>query len=197
MFTDLLTKGKRLPVAEETDTSVIFKIDASKGSGKLIDLSRKYQEITRRRPTLEQLLILNELVNKRSCSINQLRSTKFINKGQLNNALQDLIDTEIVEATGRSSGTKYIIHKKHYISVDDRIQYTRLKKQDKARQKESILRYIEDFGSINNSEARSLLSLTSKDVSYVSRLFKSMVSEGLLELIPSLSTADRRYKKPD
>lgn len=30
---------------------------------------------------------------------------------------------------------------------------------------------------------------------YVSRLFKMMVEEGHLELIPSSSTADRRYKK--
>lgn len=195
VFTELLSKGKSVPVPQETETSVIFRVEAGMVSNKLVELSLKYQQLTERQPTVEQLLILNELVNRKSCSIKQLQATRFINVRQIHNALQGLIDLELVEATGSGSGTKYIIHKKHSVSIDDKVQYSQIKKQDKARQKEAILRYLDDFPSINNSEARALLKLPPKDVSYVSRLFKTMVAERYLELIPSPSTADRRYRK--
>lgn len=195
VFTELLSKGKSVPIPQETETSVIFRVEAGMVSDKLVELSLKYQQLTERQPTVEQLLILNELVNRKSCSIKQLQTTKFINLRQIHNALQSLIDLELVEATGSGSGTKYIIHKKHNVSINDKVQYSQLKKQDKARQKEAILRYLDDFPSINNSEARALLKLPSKDVSYVSRLFRTMVAENHLELIPSPSTADRRYRK--
>lgn len=197
VFTELLSKGKSLPVPQETETSVIFRVEAAMVSDKLVELTRQFQQLTDRQPSVEQLLILNELVNRKSCSVKQLQSTKFINARQIHTALQGLIDLELVEATGTGSGTKYIIHKKHNVSIKDKVQYSQLKKQDKARQKEAILRYLDEITSINNSEARVLLKLPPKDVSYVSRLFKAMIEDGSLELIPSSSTADRRYTKKD
>lgn len=195
VFTELLSKGKAVPVAEETDTSVIFRIEAEVVSAKLIELSLKYKQLANSQPTVEQLLILNELVNNKSCSIKQLEQVRFINARQIHNALKSLIDLEIVEATGSGSGTRYIIHKKHNVSIKDKVQYSKLKKQEKARQKEAILRYLDEIESINNSEARELLKLPAKDASYISRLFSSMVTEDILEVIPSQSTADRRYRK--
>lgn len=195
VFTELLSKGKAVPVAEEYDSSVVFRIEAGVVSEKLIELSLKYQQLSNKQPTVEQLLILNELLKNKSCSFKQLEKVKFINVRQIHNALQILMEMEIVEATGHGSGTKYIIHKKHNISIKDKVQYSQLKRQEKARQKEAILRYLDEIESINNSEARELLKLPAKDVSYISRLFSSMVSEGILELIPSPSTADRRYRK--
>lgn len=51
------------------------------------------------------------------------------------------------------------------------------KKQDKARQKEAILRYLDSVETINNAEARELLKLAEKDRSKVSRLFADFVEE--------------------
>ena len=50
------------------------------------------------------------------------------------------------------------------------------KKQEKARQKESILRYLDSIETINNREARTLLKLQEKDRSTVSRLFAELVA---------------------
>ncbi len=126
VFTELLSKGKAVPVAEETDSSVIFRIEAGVVSTKLIELSLKYQQLTNKQPTVEQLLILNELVSNKSCSVKQLERVRFINARQIHNALKTLIDLEIVETTGSGSGTKYIIHKKHIISIKDKVQYSQL-----------------------------------------------------------------------
>ncbi len=185
VFTELLSKGKSVPVAQETDTSVIFRIEAGVVSAKLIELSLKYQQLTNKQPTVEQLLILNELVNNKSCSIKQLERVPFINIRQIHNALQVLIDFEIVEATGSGSGTKYIIHKKHNVSIKDKVQYSQLKKQEKARQKEAILRYLDSVDTITNAEARTLLVLPDKDISYVSRLLTTLLREGEIEPAPN------------
>ena len=185
VFTELLSKGKSVPVPQETETSIIFRVEAGMVSNKLVELSLKYQQLTGGQPTVEQLLILNELVNRKSCSIKQLQATRFINVRQIHNALQGLIDLELVEVTGSGSGTKYIIHKKHNVSIKDKVQYSQLKKQEKARQKEAILRYLDSVDTITNAEARTLLVLPDKDISYVSRLLTSLLREGEIELAPS------------
>lgn len=195
VFTELLSKGKSVPVPQETETSVIFKIEAGMVSDKLVELSLKYQQLTERQPTVEQLLILNELVNRKSCSIKQLQSIKFINLRQIHNALQILIDLELVETTGSGSGTKYIIHKKHNVSINDKVQYSRLKKQEKARQKEAILRYLDEIDTISNSEARQLLRLPDKDMSFVSRLLTSLLAAGEIEIDPNSKINRPRYRR--
>jgi phage FluMu protein gp41 len=50
--------------------------------------------------------------------------------------------------------------------------------QVKARQKEAILRYIDEIGKINNPEARVLLKLSDKDAALVSKLFRSLQDSG-------------------
>lgn len=195
VFTELLSKGKSIPTAEETETSVIFRINAGVVSTKLIELSRRYQQQTSHRLTPEPLLILNELVNNRSCSFSQLENAKFINARQIHNALKLLIESELVETTGSGSGTKYIIHKKHNISIRDKVQYSQLKKQDKARQKEAVLRYLDNFETISNIEARQLLGLPDKSISYVSRLFSSLLADGEIEISPDSKSNRPAYRR--
>ncbi|MDE5644044.1 MAG: putative DNA binding domain-containing protein [Muribaculaceae bacterium] len=195
VFTELLSKGKPVPEPQETETSVIFRIDAGVVSSKLIELSLKYQQLTNKQPTVEQLLILNEMTTKKSCTMKQLERVRFINKHQIHNTLKILMDLEIIESTGSGSGTRYIIHKKHNVSISDKVQYSRMKKQDRAKQREAILRYLDDFETISNVEARKLLILPDKDISYVSRLLASLVKDDLLEKVVGTSTANTKYKR--
>lgn len=194
VFTELLSKGKAVPVAEESDTSVIFRIEAGVVSEKLIELSLKYQQLTNKQPTVEQLLILNELAKSKSCTIKQLERVPYINARQIHKALQVLIDLEILEATGRGSGTRYILHKKHNVSIKDKVQYSQLKKQEKARQKEAILRYLESCETINNSETRYLLKLPDNSRTYVSKMLADMRNENLIERTEDSLPNNVRYK---
>lgn len=195
VFTELLTKGKPVPIPQETETSVIFRIESAVVSDKLIELSHKFQQLTSRQPSVEQLLILNELVNHKSCSVAELEKSRFINSRQVHNALKVLKDLELIESTGSGKGTKYIIHKKHNVSIKDKIQYSKLKKQEKARQKEAILRYIDNVGTISNAEARDLLNLTEKEMSHVSRLFSSLVKDGEIEIAPQSKSNRPSYRR--
>lgn len=65
----------------------------------------------------------------------------------------------------------------------------------KARQKEAILRYVDEFETITNAEARQLLQLPSTASSYVSRLFQKMVEEGTIEKIRGDRNASVKYRK--
>lgn len=71
----------------------------------------------------------------------------------------------------------------------------KLKKQEKARQSEAILRYLDSVDTITNAEARSLLVLPDKDISYVSRLLASLLRKGEIELAPNSKPNRPVYKR--
>ena len=69
------------------------------------------------------------------------------------------------------------------------------KKQEKARQKEAILRYLDSVGTINNTEARILLKLEEKDRSKVSRLFSELIEENEIMQTEDSVPNNVKYKR--
>ncbi len=177
VFAELLSKGKKLPTPTLTATSVIFRIDAEIVSDKLIELSLQYKQMEGKDIDMEKLLVLNEIINRNKVSLAELETAPFISKGQLRRVLEELQELEFIETTGRTSGQKYILHKTKSSSTKEKIKYSTLKKQEKARQKEAILRYLDEIETITNSEARQLLKLADSEVSYVSKLFKELLGK--------------------
>ena len=177
IFTDLLKKGKQLPEPEETDTSVIFRIKAEVSSEKLIELSLLYENQTGKSLKLDQLFVLSEIVRRGKVKLSELTESPNISSYRLHTILDNLQDLEFIEPTGKTSGLAYILHITKRKSTDDKIDYVKAKKQEKARQKEAILRYLDSIDTINNREARALLKLQEKDMSAVSRLFAELVAE--------------------
>ena len=110
--------------------------------------------------------------------------------------LQSVIDRlcgfEFIEPSGKTSGLSYILHVSKRKDLDDKIDYVKSKKQEKARQKEAILRYLDSIPTNYNAEARQLLSLQEKDLSKVSRLFAELISEN--EIVQTEESADNNVK---
>lgn len=177
IFTDLLKKGKSLPKPEETDNSVIFRIKADVVSEKLIELSLLYENQVGKGMKLDELLVLSEIVNHKQIKISELLNKPNISHYRLQSILDKLCDLEFIEPSGKTSGKSYILHVSKRKNMDDKIEYVKTKKQEKARQKEAILRYLDSIETINNSEARQLLNLPEKDRAKVSRLFAELVDE--------------------
>ena len=71
--------------------------------------------------------------NGKEISFIELEEAPFISRGQLRKVLIDLQDLEFIETTGRTSGLKYILHKTKSSSTQEKIKYSQLKKQEKAR----------------------------------------------------------------
>ena len=177
IFTDLLKKGKSLPKPEETDNSVIFRIKADVVSEKLIELSLLYENQTGKAMKLDELLVLSEVVKHKHVKISELSNMQNVSNYRLQSILDKLCNLEFLETSGKTSGLSYILHVSKRKNTNDKIEYVNTKKQEKASQKEAILRYLDSIQTINNTEARQLLKLSDRERSKVSRLFAELVSE--------------------
>lgn len=197
IFTDLLLKGKRLPEPEETENAVIFRVRAEVLSESLIELSLMYESQTGKPMKLDELLIMNQIVTNKKVSVSQLEAMPYIGTYKLKQILDRLQQLEFIEPTGKTSGQQYILHISKRKTTGEKIEYVLSKKQEKARQKEAILRYVDEVGSINNAEARQLLKLQEKDRSLVSRLLTSLVESGELVILQHANSNKRTYgRKP-
>lgn len=181
IFTALLSKGKNLPKPIQAEHSIIFRIEAEVYSGNLAELSIEYKQITKTDIDLEKLLVLNSIYTGQKLTFQQLEASPFVNQYQLRKILKELQDLEFIETTGKTSGVKYIMHRKKLETTDEKINYTKIKKQDKGRQIEAILRYLDTADEIDNEGARRLLLLGDKDIYHISRLFSEMKEQNLIK----------------
>lgn len=195
IFTDLLKKGKTLPEPEETETSVVFRVKAEVSAEKLIELSLLYENLTGKSLKLDQLFVLSEIVTRGKVKLSELSESPNISPYRLHSILDNLQDLEFIEPTGKTSGLSYILHITKRKSTEDKIDYVKAKKQDKARQKEAILRYLDSIDTINNREARALLKLQEKDRSTVSRLFAELVAENEIVQTKDSIPNNVKYKR--
>ena len=195
IFTDLLKKGKSLPKPEETDNSVIFRIKADVVSEKLIELSLLYENQVGKGMKLDELLVLSEIVNHKQIKISELLNKPNFSHYRLQSILDKLCDLEFIEPSGKTSGKSYILHVSKRKNMDDKIEYVKTKKQEKARQKEAILRYLDSIDTINNSEARQLLNLPEKDRAKVSRLFAELVNENAILKTDDSKANNVKYRR--
>lgn len=195
IFTDLLKKGKSLPKPEETDNSVIFRIKADVVSEKLIELSLLYENQVGKGMKLDELLVLSEIVNHKQIKISELLNKPNFSHYRLQSILDKLCDLEFIESSGKTSGKSYILHVSKRKNMDDKIEYVKTKKQEKARQKEAILRYLDSIDTINNSEARQLLNLPEKDRAKVSRLFAELVDENAILKTDDSKANNVKYRR--
>lgn len=193
IFTALLSKGKSLPIPKQTEHSLLFRVEAEVYAEKLVELSLLYKQINHVDIDLEKLLVLNSIYTGQKITFPELENQPFINRYQLRKILNELQDIEFIEATGRTSGLKYIIHRSKLETTEEKIGYAKLKKQENARQKEAILRYIEEVGEIDNEAARKLLNLPDTSVSQVSRLFAELTQSGMIEIGQEIRHNHRIY----
>ena len=197
IFTALLSHGKKLPDPILSDNSITFRVDAEIYSDKLIELSHLYRQLTGKDIDIDKLLVLNQIINHNQIKLSDLEVAQYINRNILKNTLAELIELEFIEPSGNTSGLCYILHKSKNQTTKEKIKYSRLKKQEKARQCEAILRYVDSVGSITNAEARELLKLPDTSQSAVSRLLSDLWKRGYLDIETSEKNMKRVYKKKE
>ncbi|MCC6816005.1 MAG: putative DNA binding domain-containing protein [Saprospiraceae bacterium] len=195
IFTALLSKGKSLPIPQQTEDSIIIRVEADVHIEKLAELSILYKQLTGIDIDFEKLIVLNYIYSGQKMTLSQLENSIFVNKYQLKRILTELLDLELIETTGRTSDLKYIIHKSRLESTEDKITYSKQKKQEKARQIEAILRYLDSVGEIENEGARKLLNIPDTNAPFISRLFNEMMDDNLIEIAYEKGHNKRVYKR--
>ncbi len=96
--------------------------------------------------------------------------------------LNELQELELIETTGRTSGLKYIINKTKLENIEDEKLYLKQKKQSSFKQKQIILKYLDEFQEIDNKTARDILNLPDTEIYYISRIFKEMRENNEIEI---------------
>jgi len=111
IFTELLSKGKNLPMPEETESSVVFRVEGAVVSEKLMQLAAQYRKQVGFDPSVDQLLILRQLAEGKAVALAEMERAPFVSKYRLRQTIQGLCDKEFIEPTGRTSGMKYMVHR--------------------------------------------------------------------------------------
>ncbi|MCH8556107.1 MAG: putative DNA binding domain-containing protein [Schleiferiaceae bacterium] len=194
IFTALLSKGKKIPQPVQTENSILLRVEADVYSEKLAELSLLYKQTIKKDIDLEKLIVLNHIYTGQKLTFNELEQLPFVNHYQLRKILAELQEIEFIETTGRTSGLKYIIHKSKLVDIEDKISYSKLKKQERGEHIESIIRYLKTADEITNEVARKILNIPDTNASYVSRLFAEMVEKGHIEIAEETKHNQRTYK---
>lgn len=130
-------------------------------------------------------------------SLADTESSPYISKQLLRHTLEHLQELDFIESTGHTSGLRYILHKSKIKTTGEKIKYSQLKRQGKAKQREAVMRYINTVGTIINAEAREILNLTETSQSYVPRLLSELWREGHIDLATPEGNFKRVYKKKE
>lgn len=139
--------------------------------------------------------MLNAIYTGKHRTLKELEETPYINRYQLKRILDDLLEIEFIETTGKTSGIKYLIHKSKLIDSTDERQYLSQKKQERFRQQETLMRYLDEFEEIDNQKAREILNLPDTQTSYVSRLLAEMLDKQLIEVARETKHNQRVYQR--
>lgn len=158
IFTELLSKGKSIPVPEETQYSLTFVVEAEIVSERLLELAAEYKKLKGRDVDMDALLVLNTIITNGKTSLSQLENTPNISRYTLKHALDELIELEFIEMTGRASGVHYILHSSKQSSIRDKTNYIKNKGFDDEYYRKLILEYLHKFKTASREDINKLLS---------------------------------------
>lgn len=87
-----------------------------------------------------------------------------------------------------------MIHKSRLNTIRDKKDYFFSKKLERQKQQEVILRFLDEFGEIDNAKAREILNLAENQAHIVSKLFNSMLKKELIIVDREPRFRNRIYK---
>ena len=157
IFTELLSKGKRIPVPEETQHSLTFIVEAEIISERLLELSAEYKRLKGKDVDIDALLVLNTILNKGKTSLSQLEGTPNISRYTLRHTLDELIELGFIETTGKASGVLYILHSSKQISAREKASYIKNKGFDDEYYRRLIIEFLRKFRSASREDIHRLL----------------------------------------
>lgn len=158
IFTELLSKGKNIPIPEETQNSLTFVIEAEIVSERLLELAAEYKKLKGKDVDMDALLVLNTILTNGKTSMSQLESTPNISRYTLKHALEELIELDFIEMTGKASGVSYILHSSKQSSTRDKTDYIKNKGFDDEYYRKLILEYLQKFRTASREDINRLLS---------------------------------------
>lgn len=186
IFEGQLRYGRRAPdYRRSTMESVVVLLAGGPAN---LALARYVAEETGqgRRPSLGDLLVLNELVVERR--VNSARAAALLQTDQdtARAVLNHMVDRGLVEARGERKGRTYHLTAGAYRAIGEPAAYVRVRGFEPLQQEQMILQYVDAHGRITRREASELCRLHPRQAR---RILRRLVERGDLVLQGSRRTA--------
>ncbi len=141
---------------------------------------------------LGTLQVLHEVRRERRITSHRAADLLQIPTDEARTALNRLVEQGYLEARGEGKGRTYHLSAGVYRQMGDATEYVRTRGFDGIQQRQMVMIYVSEHGSISRSEAADLCQLSSPQAS---RLLARMVAAGDLRMTGTKRTA--RYLLPE
>ena len=167
IFEGSLKFGRPLPdYSASNATNVSLFIARSKPDTGFVQMLEDEQARSGKPLSLQALLVLDVLKQRRRCTVAEFSELVDIPMGQLKNTLESLIEAGLLEAVGSGKHRSYVLSHSVYKKEGKSKEYVRQTDIDRIRYPEMILKLVEKQGRITTSDVQELLHLEASSAYY-------------------------------
>jgi len=143
------------------------------------------------RPSLDELLVLNELAVERRLSTARAAELMQVEEDVARSILNRMVDGGLVEARGERKGRTYHLSPAGYRAIGEPAAYIRVHGFEPLQQEQMMLQYVDAYGRITRREAADLCRLAPPQAR---RALRALVARG--ELVLRGARRGAYYERP-
>ena len=185
IFRDMVSSGKPYPEYRAYNDAVSLSIYSAIDDVEFVKFVAREQNLRQRNFSLSELMILRYLTDNRRISLaiatDLIQGTRDMAQKSLNSLIRD----GLIEVSGK----EYMLTAKMYEAVKSDIEYTQDKVLQYVKAKGRIMEYVQETGSITNTQVRELCGFTRQQARLT---LEKMQMEGVIVLL-----GKGRYAKYD
>ena len=180
IFEGSLLFGKLLPdYTESTERMVKLLIPKSLPDKAFAKMVIEEQKRMGHSLPIHYLLILNMLKTIHRATVSEIAEAISSDHTRVKVAVESLVESGLVEATGTGRGRYYLLSAKVYKNTDNLVWYVRQTDIDKLRYEELIIKLAQNQGFVTRSDVAELLNL-SPPQAY--RMIVGLKAKGILKM---------------
>ena len=176
MFRDMVSSGKPYPEYRAYNDAVSLSIYSSIDDIEFVKFVAREQNFRQKNFSLPELMILRYLTDNRRISLaiatDLIQGTRDMAQKSLNSLIRD----GLIEVSGK----EYMLTAKMYEAVKSDIEYTQDKVLQYVKAKGRIMEYVQETGSITNTQVRELCGFTRQQARST---LEKMQIEGMIVLL--------------
>ena len=176
IFRDMVSSGKPYPEYRAYNDAVSLSIYSAIDDVEFVKFVAREQNLRQRNFSLFELMILRYLTDNRRISLaiatDLIQGTRDMAQKSLNSLIRD----GLIEVSGK----EYMLTAKMYEAVKSDIEYTQDKVLQYVKAKGRIMEYVQETGSITNTQVRELCGFTRQQARLT---LEKMQMEGVIVLL--------------
>ena len=176
IFRDMVSSGKPYPEYRAYNDAVSLSIYSAIDDVEFVKFVAREQNLRQRNFSLSELMILRYLTDNRRISLSIATDLIQGTRDMAQKSLNSLIRDGLIEVSGK----EYMLTAKMYEAVKSDIEYTQDKVLQYVKAKGRIMEYVQETGSITNTQVRELCGFTRQQARST---LEKMQIEGMIVLL--------------